>query len=66
MAALGAEVGRHERWRTGTSLGRTIYAQIGPAPSKADVLLGMMDTRALAELVVSEHNRGLDAASSRR
>lgn len=65
MAALSAEVGRHERWRTGTSLGRTIYAQIGPEPSKTDVLLGMMDTRELAELVVAEHNRGLDAATEK-
>lgn len=54
-----------QRWRTGTSLGRTVYAQLGSEPSKADVLLGMMDTRELAELVVSEHNRGLDAATEK-
>lgn len=53
------------RWRVGQSLGRTVYAQIGPEPSKTDVLLGMMDTRELAELVVFEHNRGLDAATEK-
>lgn len=51
------EMLEEQRWRVGRSLGRTVYAQIGSEPSKADVLLGMMDTRELAELVVSEHNR---------
>lgn len=47
-------------WRTGRKLGRTIYAQHGPAPSDDDVLLGMMDTALLASAVVDDHNRRLE------
>jgi hypothetical protein len=39
-------------WRTGTSVGRTIYIQSGDVPSKQDKLIGMMDTPAMADLVV--------------
>lgn len=53
------------RWRVGMSLGRTVYAQLGLEPSKSDVYLGMMDTRDLAELVVAEHNRGLDRGTEK-
>jgi hypothetical protein len=44
------------RWRVGRSLGRTVYQQIGAEPSKDDVLLGLMETRELAEQVVSAVN----------
>lgn len=43
-------------WRVGWHLGRTIYRQIGDEPSDEDDFLGIMDTRALAEQVVTEHN----------
>lgn len=39
--------------RTGRSVGRTIYRQVGPDPSKADVLIGVMDTPELAALIVA-------------
>jgi len=44
-------------WRTGRKLGRTIYAQLGPGPSDNDILIGMMDTKALAEDAVAQHNQ---------
>lgn len=43
-------------WRTGRSVGRTIYAQLGPESSKRDVLIGLMDTREIADEVVKSHN----------
>lgn len=46
-------------WRIGWSLGRTVYAQVGDEPSKRDVLLGLMETEALARAVVDEHNRAV-------
>lgn len=48
------------KWRTGRSLGRTVYLQLGDEPSKADELVGMMETRALADRVVALHNREVD------
>ena len=50
------------RWRVGRTLGRTIYAQVRTDPSKDDVLLGLMETRELAELVVDMHNDAFDRA----
>lgn len=49
---------RFERmhWRTGRKVGRTIYAQLGPTPDDHDPLIGVMDTRALAEAAVRAHN----------
>jgi hypothetical protein len=44
------------RWRVGRSLGRTVYSQIGDEPSKSDPLLGLMETRELADYVVALHN----------
>jgi hypothetical protein len=35
-------------WRTGRHAGRTVYAQAGPEPSDADLLIGVMDTPELA------------------
>lgn len=46
-----------DRWRVGRTVGRTIYRQLGDDPSKSDELVGLMDTRELAELVVAALNR---------
>jgi len=46
-------------WRTGRKVGRTIYAQVGPQPSDADVLIGLMDTPLYAELTCRDHNAAL-------
>ncbi len=46
-------------WRIGRSVGRTIYAVVGEDASKDDVLVGMMDTPALAIEVVMAHNGSL-------
>ncbi len=45
------------QWRVGRSVGRTIYAVTGPEATKSDILIGMMDTRALAAEAVEAHNR---------
>lgn len=50
------------RWRVGSSLGRTVYAQLGDQFSKQDPYLGMMETVELAEYVVALHNRCLDGS----
>lgn len=49
-------------WRVGRRVGRTVYAVVGLDPSDDDILIGVMDTRALASAVVRAHNRaiGLD------
>jgi hypothetical protein len=44
------------RWRVGRGGGRTIYAQIAAEASDDDVLIGVMDTRRLAEEAVTAHN----------
>jgi hypothetical protein len=49
-------------WRTGRSLGRTIYAQAGTGAAKGDQLLGLMETTEIADYVVELHNRDLAAA----
>ena len=46
-------------WRIGRSVGRTVYAQLGPDPSDVDVLIGMMDSRELAHAAVYAHNMHL-------
>lgn len=38
-------------WRVGRTVGRTIYIQRFYDPSKADELVGLMDTQGLAEFV---------------
>ena len=43
-------------WRVGRSVGRTVYAVTGPEATKTDVLIGLMDSRALAAEVVDAHN----------
>jgi hypothetical protein len=37
-------------YRVGRTLGLTLYAQIGDLPDKSDVLLGLFNTRKLAQL----------------
>lgn len=44
-------------YRTGRRNGRVIYEQTGEQPSDNDVMVGTMDTRALALLVVGSLNR---------
>jgi hypothetical protein len=48
------------RWRVGRKLGRTLYAILRDEPSDDDVLIGLMDTEALAAAVVIEHNVALE------
>jgi hypothetical protein len=48
------------RWRVGRSLGRTIYEQVGPSPSKDDKYLGMMETKAIADHVIALHNASIE------
>jgi hypothetical protein len=48
-------------WRVGRRVGRTIYAQIGAEPSDDDVLIGVMDTPAIARAAVEGHNRLMGA-----
>jgi hypothetical protein len=49
-------------WRTGRSLGRTVYAQAGTGAAKGDQLLGLMETTEIADYVVELHNRDLATA----
>lgn len=51
-------------WRTGRKVGRTIYAVVGDAPDDRDLLIGMMDTRELADEAVLSHNAALRTAHS--
>jgi hypothetical protein len=48
-------------WRVGRKLGRTVYVQVGEEPSDDDVLIGMFDHPALAEMAVSDHNSAVAA-----
>lgn len=48
-------------WRTGCGQNRTIYAIVGKQASDDDILIGVMDTRKLAEAVVEAHNMTLQA-----
>jgi hypothetical protein len=44
-------------WRTGRSLGRTVYHQIGDAPADDDRFLGMFDDADTAQMVCELVNR---------
>jgi hypothetical protein len=46
-------------WRVGRSVGRTLYAVRGPAATKEDVLIGVMDSPFLAREAVDCHNARL-------
>lgn len=48
------------RWRVGRKVGRTIYAQLGDAPSDDDKLIGVMDTAMFAVDAVDAHNAALE------
>ena len=47
--------------RTGRTLGRTLYMQVGDEPSKDDLPIGMVDTPQMAFLIVSAVNGMGDA-----
>jgi hypothetical protein len=47
-------------WRTGRTLGRTMYARTGGDDYKADAEFGMLDTRELAAEACDAHNLALD------
>jgi hypothetical protein len=49
-------------WRTGRTLGRTLYARTGGDDWKADTPAGMLDTRELADEACAAHNAVLDLA----
>jgi hypothetical protein len=44
-------------WRTGRKAGRTVYAMVGLMPDDHDLLIGLFDTKALAEAAVRAHNQ---------
>jgi hypothetical protein len=46
-------------WRTGRTLGRTLYARTGGDDFKADTVFGMLDTPELAEAACADHNEAL-------
>lgn len=46
-------------WRVGRSQGRTIYAVVSRTAGAGDLLIGCMDTRALAAEAVAAHNARL-------
>lgn len=52
------------RWRVGSKVGRTIYAEIPGTEHDAHPLIGMMDTPALAEEVVKAHNLLVDTVAA--
>jgi hypothetical protein len=47
-------------WRVGRKVGRTIYAHATDDPDGDGVLIGMMDTPALATEAVTWHNQRLE------
>jgi hypothetical protein len=47
-------------WRTGRRKGRTVYAVVSRSAGDADVLIGLMDTRAIAAEAVACHNARLN------
>lgn len=59
LKGLEPESQVHQLWRVGRHVGRTVYAMIGSAPSGEDVLIGVMDTPALADAVVTAHNESV-------
>ncbi len=51
-------------WRVGRKVGRTIYAQMEDGASDYDALIGVMDSRLLAETAVRHHNEALTTANA--
>lgn len=52
-------------WRTGRHQGRAVYAQLGDAASRSDLLIGVMDSPELAAEACSAHNERLKVAGER-
>jgi hypothetical protein len=50
------ETPQHSPWRVGRKVGRTIYAMVSGEASDEDELIGVMDSRAVAESAVAAHN----------
>jgi len=48
------------KWRVGRKVGRTIYAIVGSEPGDHDLLIGLMDTKMLAQRAVDAHNAALE------
>ena len=48
------------KWRVGRKVGRTLYSMVGDEPSDEDVLIGLLDSRLIAESIVADHNDRLD------
>lgn len=58
----------NHRWRVGRRVGRTIYALVSDdasQPSDTDLLVGVMDTPALATEAVRAHNLDRDIRDGR-
>ena len=51
-------------WRVGRKVGRTIYQQQSADPADGDVLIGLMDSRELAQAAVDAYNRLLAARAA--
>ncbi len=47
------------KWRSGRSVGRTLYAIVSDKPSDHDILIGIMDTPQLARSVADDHNNAI-------
>lgn len=50
-----------QKWRVGRKVKRTVYVQLGEAPSDNDVLIGLMDTPEIAALAVRGVNMLLNS-----
>lgn len=50
----------HVPWRTGRTVGRTVYACAGTGDPLHDVLIGVLDTPELAARAVADHNASLE------
>jgi hypothetical protein len=46
-------------WRTGRTLGRTVYAVTGTGDHKADTFIGIFETRELAAAACVAHNTAI-------
>lgn len=60
MAGARKEALVNVRWRVGRSVGRTIYAVLEEPAVAGDVLIGLMDSSALAAAAVRDHNEALE------
>ncbi|HSX47344.1 MAG TPA: hypothetical protein VLF63_01075 [Patescibacteria group bacterium] len=60
MSIRGNNIGFvKSKWRVGRKVGRTVYAQINKVPSDEDTLIGVFDSKELAEEAVKSHNNSL-------